>query len=603
MNSKHTLTWFVIAVALCFFIAGYRFFERSEVRPSPEVLPGLRPLYVTSIQVSPRNLPEICAERTNDDWVLTQPVSYPAQNAAVEALLDAMEKLKMAEPITPAELSQTHDPNTEFGFDSPAFSLVIQSGDERREILVGNKTSPGDQVYLRVVGREGVYITDIDWLKYIPETASDWRDTSLVSGKNDFDSITLTNGAKIIELHGDPVTHLWQMTRPLTARANSAYIANSLQQLQAARVSQFVTDDPNADLTAFGLQPASLDLWLGHGSNYVTAIHIGKTSTNDATQVFAKREGWNAIVNTALQPLSPWYGTVNDFRDPYLLELTAPVAEIEMIGPGTNDFALQRNQTNGWSIAGQPFAVDADNVQTLIQVLASLRVSEFVKDVVTPADLPAYKLAAPWRQIVLRSAIGDTNAVIAQLLFGAVRTNEVFVRRADEDFIYAIKPEDLAILLTDNGAVPDGQDWQFRERRFWNFAEGDVAQITVRQNGKVAQLIHSGPNQWALAAGSQGVINPPAVEETAHDLGYLAAVAWLARGASTPAGYGFKPDNLSLTVTLKNGQALEVDFGAPISGQTACAAVTLDGERWVFIFPPAVYQLVESYLAISPNVP
>jgi hypothetical protein len=566
-------------------------------------LPGLRPLYVTGIQVSPRNLPEICAERTNDDWVLTQPVSYPAQNAAVEALLDSLKKLKTAVTIPPVELSQIHDANAEYGFDAPAFSLVIQSGDERREILVGSKTSPGDQVYLRVVGQEGVYVTDIDWLKYVPESADEWRDTSLVSGKNDFDYLTLTNGAKIIELHCDPVTHLWQMTRPLTARANSDYIANALQQLQAARVSQFVTDDPNADLTAFGLQPANLDFWLGHGSNYVTAIHIGKTSTNDATQVFAKREGWNAIMNTARQPLAPWYGTVNDFRDPYLLELTAPVAEIEMIGPGTNDFALQRTQTNGWAIAGASFPVDADNVQTLVQVLASLRVSEFVKDVVTPAELPAYELATPSRQIILRSAIGDTNAVIAQLLFGTVRTNEVFVRRADEDFIYAIKPEDFAILLTDNGTVPEGQDWQFRERRFWNFTEGDVAQITVRQNGKVVQMIHNGPNQWSLAAGSQGMITPPAVEEVAHDLGYLAALAWLARGASDPAGYGFKPDNLSLTVTLKNGQALEVDFGAPISGQTACAAVTLDGERWVFIFPPAVYQLVKSYLAISPNVP
>jgi hypothetical protein len=602
MNSKHTFTWFIVAVALCLFIAGYRFFERSNTGPSPEVLPGLRPHYVTSIQVSPRNLPEIYAARTNDGWVLTQPVSYPAQNAAVEALLEALQKLKTAVPITAGELSQNHDANS-MGFDSPAFSLVIQSGDERREILVGNKTPPGDQVFLRVVGQDGAFVTDAAWLKYIPTMADEWRDTSLVSGKNDFDSITLTNGAKIIELHCDPVTHLWQMTQPLTARANSSYIAGALQQLQTARVSKFVTDDPNADLSVFGLQPASLDLWLGHGSNYVTAIHLGKTSTNDATQVFAKREGWSAVVNTAKQPLAPWYGEVNDFRDPYLLELTAPVAEIEMIGPGTNDFALQRTGTNGWDIAGESMPVDGDNVQNLIQVLASLQVSDFVKDVVTPADLPAYGLAAPSRQVILRSAIGDTNAVIARLLFGAVRTNEVFVQRADESFVYTIKPDDYARLLTDDGRVPGGQDWQFRERRIWNFTEGDVASITVRQKGKTMQMVHRGPNDWVLAAGSQGVINPAAVEDTAHDLGYLSAVAWMARGPNNPVGFGFKPENPSLTVTLKNGQSVEVDLGAPISEQIVYAAVTLDGERWTFIFPPDVHQLLESYLGISPSVP
>lgn len=605
MNSKHTLVWFVIALALCASIAGYRFIEDSIVVSPSEVLPGLRPLYVTSVQVSPRNMAEICVQRTNDDWILSQPVFYPAQNAAVDGLLDALQKLKPVVRITPAELSQVHDVNSEYGFGSPSVSLAIQSGDERREILVGNKTAPGDQVFLRVVGSDGVFVTDAGWLKLIPESVNDWRDTSLAGGKGAYDSITLTNNTKsvepqIIELHCDPATHLWQMTRPLVARANSDYIASALQQLQVARVSQFVTDDPNADLTAFGLQPASLDLWLGQGSNFVTAIHIGKTSTNDSAQVFAKREGWNAIVNTAKQPLLPWFGTVNDFRDPYLLELTAPVAEIEMIGPGANEFTLQRTPTNGWKIAGETFPVDADNVQSLIQMLAGLRVSEFVKDVVTPAELPAYGLASPARQIILRSSLEGTNAVIAQLLFGTARTNEVFVRRADENFIYAITPEDFAAVMTDNGAVPNGLPWQFRDRRIWNFTENDVAQITVRQNGKILQMAHRGPNQWSLTAG-QGIINPPAVEEVAHDLGDMAAVAWMARGTNDPPGFGLKPDNLSITVALKDGQSFRVDFGAPVSGQTACAAVTLDGQRWVFIFPPDVYQLVQSYLAIAPN--
>jgi len=31
--------------------------------------------------------------------------------------------------------------------------------------------------------------------------------------------------------------------------------------------------------------------------------------------------------------------------------------------------------------------------------------------------------------------------------------------------------------------------------------------------------------------------------------------------------------------------------------------VTLDGEKWVFIFPPDIYQLVASYLVIQPSVP
>jgi len=69
-----------------------------------------------------------------------------------------------------------------------------------------------------------------------------------------------------------------------------------------------------------------------------------------------------------------------------------------------------------------------------------------------------------------------------------------------------------------------------------------------------------------------------------------------------PADYGFKPGNLSITVTLKNGQSSTVDFGL-VSGDTAVAAVTLDGQQWLFIFPPDFYQLVSSYLLVQSNVP
>ncbi len=169
--------------------------------------------------------------------------------------------------------------------------------------------------------------------------------------------------------------------------------------------------------------------------------------------------------------------------------------------------------------------MDTDNVQLFIKTLADLRVAEFVKDVVTAPDLATYGLATPTRQITLRSAIGDSNAIIAQLAF-AMQTNGVFVHRPDEDFIYAIKPEDL-------NRLPEA-GWQFRERRIWHFNEKDVAQITLRQNGKVRQLVHDGPNKWSLAPGSQGIINPPAIEETVHRLGDLTVLDWLARNLTEP---------------------------------------------------------------------
>ncbi len=594
MNAKNTWTWFVVAAVLFASIFLLDRYLRPPAALTQNVLPGLQPSAVTSIQVIPAGAFEIRADRTNNLWLLEKPISYPAQPAAIEALLDALQKLTPATRIGAGELREHRTASADFGFDSPQTSLVIEAGDQHWQLQVGNKTAPGDQVFLRVVGVDGAFVADADWLKLIPRSASEWRSTALVAADGtDCDSIVLTNGTKIIELRRDATNRLWRMIRPLQARADSDRITDALQQLQAAQAAQFITDDAKADLTAFGLQPADLDLWLNRGTNFISAIHTGKSATNDATQIYAKREGWDAVVTTAKEPLAPWRGTVNDFRDPHLLELGTPVAEIEV--RGQNDFTLQQQGTNAWKIAGEKFPANAEGVQLFIKLLADMRVAEFVKDVVTAPDLTAYGLAAPTCRIILRSTAGDSNAVIAQLDF-AVQTNGIFVHRADEDFIYSITPEDF-------NRLPEA-GWEFRDRQIWNFAETNVAQITLRQSGKTRVLVRNGANRWSLAAGSQGIINPPALEETTHRLGELAATGWVGRNVTQPEKFGLNPDNLEITVELKSGEKLSVAFGTELSSaHTALAAVTLDGERWAFVFPPVLYQFVLSYLTIPANVP
>lgn len=588
MNSKNTLVWLVVAAALFAFIFAFEHFLRPNDTEPSAILPDLQPATVTSIQVIPANALEIRADHTNGAWRLTRPIVYPAQSTAVDTLLTALQKLTPAIRISAGELREQRGAEADYGFETPSVSLVVEAGDQRWQLLVGNKTAPGDQVFLRVVGTDGAFVTDADWLKFLPHSANDWRDTGLLDFNGQApDWIVLTNGTKVIELHRNPTNHLWQMTRPLVARANSGRITEALQRLQTARVAQFVTDNPKVDLSAYDLQPATLDLWFGRETNFVTALHVGKSPATNSSLVFAQHDGWNTIVTTAKEPLSPWFGAVNDFRDPYLLELAAPVAEIEI--RGKNDLTLQRKGTNDWRVVGENFPADTGSVQQFIKLLANLRVTEFVKDVVTAPDWPAYGLATPAWQITLLSAAGNTNTVIGQLRFGATQTNEVYVRRADEDFVYAIPLEDF-------NQLPEA-GWELRERRIWSFSEADVAQITIHQNGKTRQMIHNGPNQWSLAPGSQGIIVPAAIEETAHQFGELTAVAWLAHDAAECQKFGFKPGNLSITFELKNGTKDTVDFG--ISGsQTAVAAVTLNGEQWAFVFPPVVYQFVLSYLSL-----
>jgi hypothetical protein len=592
MSTKNTFVWLVTAVLLLAAIFLLNRYLRPPTVLTGNILPGLQISAVSSVQVIPNGALEIRADCQAGSWTLAKPISYPAQSAAIEELLAVLQKLAPATRISAGELREHRVADADFGFDPPQISVALTASDQRWQL------QPGDQVFLRVVGVEGAFVADAGWLKFIPRSASEWRSTALVAADaSACDGIILTNGAKTIELRRDATNHLWRMIRPLQARADGDRITDALQQLQAAQATQFVTDDPKADLTAFGLQPADLDLWLERGTNFISALHAGKALTNDAAQVYAKRERWTTVFATAHAPLASWFGTVNDFRDPHLFELTAPVAEIEV--RGQDDFTLQQQGTNDWKIAGEKFPVDAQDAQLFLKTLADLRVAEFVKDVVTAPDLAAYGFKTPARRIILRAAAGDTNAVIAQLDFAA-QTNGIFVHRADEDSIYSITPEAGRILFGDGSLFEAG--WQFRERHVWHFSEKDVAQITLRQNGRTRQFVHAGLNKWSSAG--LPADNPPALEETVHRLGELTVPGWIARNVTAPEKFGVAAGNLEITVELKNGEKFSVSFGTEIPrANTALAAVTLDGERWVFVFPPVLYQFVLNYLTIPANAP
>jgi len=594
MKSKTTFIWFVLAATLFAGIWLSHKFLHPTTPASTRLLAGLRVAELTAIQISPAGAYEIDAIRTNHAWQLQKPIAYPAQAAAIESLAAALEKLVPVTRLTAAEISSHKNSDADFGFENPEYSLVIMSGGQRWQLIIGKKTAPGDQVFIRVVGLDGAFVTDAGWLQLLPHSANEWRDTALVDATGATDWLVITNGAKAMEFRRDPTNQLWRMVRPLAARADGARITAALQQLQAGRITQFVTDDVRVDLSSYGLQPAEFDVWLGHGTNFTAAIHTGKNLPETA-QVFARREGWNVVVTAAKDIFAAWRGAVNDFRDPHLFSFTAPVAEIEV--RGQNHFTLQKQGADYWTVAGEKYTADNDNVQNFLKLLGGLRAADFVKDTATATDLQGFGFTPTSPQIILRGAAGDTNSVLAQLIFGTNEPSRVLVKRGDEDFIYALKPEDFARL-------PEA-GWEFRDRHIWNFTETNVAQITLRQNGKLRELVRTGENKWSLGPNSQGILNnPPAIEETIHRLGELTAAGWVAHNVTAPEKFGLSTNNLSITIDLKTGGKLSVDFGAELArAQTALAAIDFGGDRWVFVFPPVLYQFVSTYLTIPANAP
>jgi hypothetical protein len=381
------------------------------------------------------------------------------------------------------------------------------------------------------------------------------------------------------------------MVWPFERRADNARINTALQALATLQVKQFVSDEPRVDLEPFGLAQPELELSLGQGTNTVAQLQVGRSPTNDAKLVYARRPRHNAIIEIDKLALAPWqHGSINDFRDPHLLTLTEPVELIE--ARVAEPFSLE-HATNGWRILPEDLPADPGLIAGLFTALTNLTINwDSSSDVVTDAGLPQFGLAKPVSEYLLKQSgpnafSAATNIALAdiQFGFGTNQTDKVYARRTDESSVYAISTNDFARLPS--------VGWTFRERKFWDFTEEDVSRLTVHRQTNTYELVRNGSNQWSVSAGQKVIINDLAVEQMVRGLVRASAEAWVARGETNRPRCGFADSPFSLMFELKNGQKETIEFGGSAPSGSPYAAIQINGQLWICVFSADLYELVK----------
>ena len=400
MNSKNTWLLLALAALLGGFIFAWEKYVAGPARVPMLVLPGLNPKAITSLQVRVSGQPELLAERTNGGWRLAKPLRYPARPENVETLLAVLGRLQPDRFITPRELITQPNAEADFGFDKPFATVTLFTGAERKQVIVGARTAPGDQVFVEVVGIPGVHLVSTNLLGALPQSPGDWRDPALLDWKSlTYDRVLVNNGARVTELQRNPTNGQWRLVRQ-KARADSLLINELFKRLQAVRVTHFITDNPQADLDTYGLQTPELEIIFASGTNTMAALHFGKGPTNDASLVYARRSGLDSVVAVPREALAPWRATAAEFYDRRLVTIHAVPEAIEVIGQ--DRFTLVRQTNNLWRVQPQNFPVDTNSMNQFILALAKLQVEQFVKDVVIESALTNYGLATPPRQYLLK---------------------------------------------------------------------------------------------------------------------------------------------------------------------------------------------------------
>ena len=609
MNPRKTWLLAGLAVGIFLYIVLYEWrADRQHARESGgRLFSDFSAAAVTSVEVVFRTNQLLRVERTNDDWRLVLPFEYPAHATRIEHLLAVFGLLDRQTHISAQELAAQNQPLATFGLDPPRATLVAQTAVSRLELKVGGITPVGSQVYVQVVGSDGIFFTDASLLDRLPESVDDWRDPTFLPLKNlNFTRLEVRAGSGGFEVQIDPSTQLWRLTNPLVARADNRKLAALIHQLNGWQVSRFIPNNPKPDLEALGLQAPELVLAFGQGSNDVLVVRFGKSPTNDPTCVFAQRPPLMNVVQVPRAPLDQLRMPLGELRESHLI--SAPLVDVGIIEvEGREKFVLQRQNDGSWRVtAPVNFPADPDLVREFLSRLSALPIVKFEKDVVT--DFSSYGLVPPTRRYTLKTGLtntvsGPTNRLIAQLDFGTNQSARIFARLSNEDSVYATKLESFMDL-------PD-RAFQLHERRLWTFESTNVSEVVITLQGQVHKLVRNKLGHWALAGG--GALNnalDAALEEALHRFGELRSEFWVSQGEDRLEGFGFTKTahSLSLVVAVgKQSRTLTLDFGYQAPSKNILASTVLEGQRLIFELKLSTFQLYEeiwrSVAKLAPKAP
>ncbi|MBI1176444.1 DUF4340 domain-containing protein [bacterium] len=597
MNTRQT--WWLVGTALalaCYILLVDRRIGGNDVtNVSRTLLSDFRRDRVTSIEITETNQPTIRLKKVNQLWELVAPIHYPAQTAATDRWLYLLEQANWVLRLSPKDIASQGASLPEFGLQPPQKTVTLVQGDKQSVLRIGNRLAVGKQLYVQADEQPDVLVTDELLLDALPAGVTAWRDPALltysdlilnniaISNINRLEVRPSTNG---YILQTDPV----RITRPISARADVTRVSLLLGQiLPSWKVEQFVTDDPAADLSQYGLQPPVKELLMGNGTNDIMGVQFGQSPTNRPDLIYARLLLHTNIVLTAKTNLDVLNWPVSIWRD-HLLAHIDPHRVQAIVGSAgtTNSTYRVQQQTNGdWQVV-EPEILPADRelVTNFFTGMNDINV-DVEREVVT--DFASYGLAAPAREFSFLTATnGAFTNIYATLSFGTNSAGKAFAHRSDETAVYSIDKDIFYKQL------PLAY-WQWRDRSIWNFQTNEVKRVRITDNDKTQEIERTPEGQWRIAPGSSGVLDL-SFDEAVYQLGHLAADRWVWVGKKDLGGptFGFATNEVHCVAIEVTQQGVTrtnvVEFGGTSAELRPYATVQFDDDRtWFFEFPPTLY--------------
>lgn len=584
------LTWVLTILALALFAFIY-FFERkvpgTAERNTPPRLVPMEPQDVTALEVTLAGGGVVRAEQTNGTWFLTRPL-YPAEQSIIETFVTNVVRLRRFDKMAHHEV--VLEGQKSFGLDPPQATVKLEGTTNRIEFEVGGAAPLTSNIYIRVLPSSEVVLTQPDLLQTLPLDTNAWRSKRLVPlASLQFDHLQVRAGQRSFELGRNPTNQLWQITRPIPARADQNQVAALLDVVGRAQVGRFVADGA-VDLERYSLQTPDVELGFSHGTNRLFTVQFGGSATNETNHVFARLLGSTNLVTVPRELADILKQPYKAFHDPRLFTMENIAALDRVQVEFLEDFPLQRQADGKWFVGEtNRFPVDMELLGEFLTKIFGLRILDIAKEVPTEADLQALGLRDPTAtfsifQRMTNSAGTVTNILYSHLSFGTNTADRIYVSRSDETPVYIT--EFAKFLELPRFA------YELRDRRIWNYETGTVVRVSLVSAAGTNSAVRT-PAGW-----SADPLANAALGEAVFRLSNLKALRWVAKGEERKRSLGIVPGSELLEVELKTEKGTEVwriHFGK-LTMRRDVYAEHPETETLIFEFPGEIYHLLKQNL-------
>jgi hypothetical protein len=237
----------IVAVVVLATLGGVLYWSQNH-KPAEEstavpastapVIVKINPADVSQLIIKQKE--PVTLKKTNGKWQITEPKSYAADQEAVAGVLSTLSGLN-ADRIVEEKASD----RKQYGLDPAQVELDISIKDGTRQLLLGDDTPAGGDVYAALATDPRVFTVASYQKSSLAKSLNDLRDKSLVTLSADKVSrVELLKKGEDIEF--DRTKDGWQILKPSSSPADSGAVNALVSTLTNARMDLNTTTDPAA---------------------------------------------------------------------------------------------------------------------------------------------------------------------------------------------------------------------------------------------------------------------------------------------------------------------------------------------------------------------